>query len=108
LVDKITSPNIIKLDNHKEILQFISGYGEISFILYDNKNVNINDIHYSCVNQIAEESYKPDIYFGYVNMKETNTTTVSSNVKQLKVINKYKYLILNLLNNIHIACWKKY
>jgi len=80
LVDKLLSPNIIKLESDNEIQTFSKDYGENAFILYDNSHTSP---FYKCVNKIAGELYKADLYFGYVDLNSYNSTIVQG--KRLKV-----------------------
>ncbi len=74
-IDKINSENIIPLNSQKELNDFSSNYGDISFLYVDqgeldeyalnedDKNMKMKML--KCYEEIAEY-YKPIFYFGYM------------------------------------------
>lgn len=61
-VDKINSPNIIEIKNDKSIMKYSDDYGDNSFLLINNHD--INDNLNICFKRLAESpQFKPLFYF---------------------------------------------
>lgn len=62
-VDKLNSTPLIEITSKQAIPDFKRDYGESSPIAaYDNKDSNF----FKCLKQLAEDKYKPNLYFGII------------------------------------------
>jgi hypothetical protein len=78
-IDKINSPTIKELKKTKDLTEFNKNYGDVSFLLVDENELNnfeINENHkilkeiiLNCYNKFAE-NYKPLFYFAYMSHRK--------------------------------------
>jgi len=81
-MDKVQSPNIVKINNLDEANNFAFNYGDVSFILFDHDETTK---FYECLNTISEENYKSEYYFGFVPLRIANYNRTDQHTPRLQV-----------------------